>query len=74
MKTLKINEKANDYLLHLAAQHGISKAQLVDAVMHYLASRCERSGSWEANCEFDPNNYYPPEWEPERLCPADKWW
>lgn len=74
MATIKINDKANEHLKALAEQHGITKAQLVDALMHYMTSRRERPGSWEACGEFDPNNYYPPAWEPERPCFADKWW
>lgn len=59
MASIRISDEAWDLAKALAERAGVTRAEYVEALLHYAASINIRPGSWEANQPFDINSYGP---------------
>jgi hypothetical protein len=71
MPTISIDAGAKELLDAIAAREGITRKQLVHALVNYAASIYIRPGSWEASTAFDLGNYV--QRSPDRPAFADQW-
>jgi hypothetical protein len=71
MPSITIDKGAKDLLDAFAAREGVTRKQLVHALVNYAASIYIRPGSWEASTPFDLGNYV--ERSPDHPAFADQW-